>query len=177
MGKLLEIFEHTDDLNLMCDWEECPKRLYETIWDRRGGYGSNIEQTKYIKMARNERKKDDRLTASKATFGRVSEFKYLGANLTETNDISWEVSARFRNNRLSAAINSLMRTKNLSRHATVEIYTTVRRALALNGFETWTLTLRHQQRLQYLETIILKCISKPIQGTIAAGRWRKRTTA
>jgi hypothetical protein len=60
----------------------------------------------------------------------------------------------------------------LSRNAKVKIYKTITLPVVLYGCETWSLTLREENRLRVFEKRFLRKISGPKRDEVT-GEWRK----
>jgi hypothetical protein len=60
----------------------------------------------------------------------------------------------------------------LSRNVKVKIYKTIILPVVLYGCETWSLTLREENRLRVIENRVLRRIFGP-NGDEVAGEWRK----
>jgi hypothetical protein len=60
----------------------------------------------------------------------------------------------------------------LSRNVKVKIYKTIILPVALYGCETWSLTLREEQRLRVFENRVLRRIFGPKRDEVT-GEWRK----
>jgi hypothetical protein len=60
----------------------------------------------------------------------------------------------------------------LSKKLKIRIYKTVILPVVLYGCETWSLTLREEQRLRVIENRVLRRIFEPRRGEVT-GEWRK----
>ena len=67
-----------------------------------------------------------------------------------------------------------MSSKLLSKNIKIKIYKTVILPVILYGFETWTLTLREEKRLQVFENKVLRKIFGPKRDD-QTGEWRRLT--
>jgi hypothetical protein len=67
---------------------------------------------------------------------------------------------------------SLLSSHLLSRYIKVKIYKTIILPVVLYGCETWSLTLREEQRLKVFENRVLRGIFGP-KGDEVTGEWRK----
>jgi hypothetical protein len=99
----------------------------------------------------------------------VTEFKYLGSNLTEKNENKIEIKARLMaGNRCYYTFQKLLRSSLISHRTKIRIYRTVIRPTVMYGAETWVLTNADENALNIWE----RKIYGPVQD---AGIWRIRT--
>ena len=59
------------------------------------------------------------------------------------------------------SVQTLLSSRVLSKHLNIKIYKTIILVDMLNGYETWSLTLREECRLKVFENKILRCIFGP----------------
>ncbi|KAJ4444087.1 hypothetical protein ANN_05876 [Periplaneta americana] len=103
----------------------------------------------------------------------VEEFKYLGATVTNINDTREEIKPRINmGNACYYSVEKLLSSSLLSKNLKVRIYKTVILPVVLCGCETWTLTLREEQRLRVFENKILRKIFGAKRDEVT-GEWRK----
>jgi hypothetical protein len=69
-------------------------------------------------------------------------------------------------------VQSLLPSCPLSRNVKVKIYKTIILPVVLYDCETWSLTLREEQRLRVFENMVLTRIFGPKQDEVT-GEWRK----
>jgi hypothetical protein len=69
-------------------------------------------------------------------------------------------------------VQNLLTSRLLSKNATVRVYRTVVLPVVLYGCETWSLTLREEQRLRVFENRVLRKIFGPKMDE-ATGEWRR----
>ncbi|KAJ4432257.1 hypothetical protein ANN_20874 [Periplaneta americana] len=113
------------------------------------------------------------LEASKVIGLEVEKFKYLGATVTNINDTWEEIKRRINmGNACYYSVEKLLSSSLLSKNLQVRIYKTVILPVVLYGCETWTLTLREEQRLRVFENKILRKIFG-VKREEVAGEWRK----
>ncbi|KAJ4451220.1 hypothetical protein ANN_02680 [Periplaneta americana] len=106
-------------------------------------------------------------------FDEVEKFKYVGATVTNIND-TWEQIKRRINmgNACSYSVQKLLSSSLLSKNLKVRIYKTVILPVVLYDCETWTLTLREEQRLRAFENKVLRKIFGAKRDEVT-GEWRK----
>jgi hypothetical protein len=107
------------------------------------------------------------------TFEMVEEFKYFGATLTNRNAIHEEMKSRLKSgNACYHSVQKLLSSTLLSKNANVRVYRTIILPVFLYGCETWSLTLREEQRLRVLENRVLRRLFGPKRDE-ATGEWRR----
>ncbi|KAJ4436175.1 hypothetical protein ANN_18805 [Periplaneta americana] len=103
----------------------------------------------------------------------VEKFKYLGATVTNINDTREEIKRRINmGNACYYSVEKLLSSSLLSKNLKVRIYKTVILPVVLYGCETWTLTLREEQRLRVFENKVLRKIFGAKRDEVT-GEWRK----
>jgi len=85
---------------------------------------------------------------------RVEEFKYLGTTLTNQNSIQEEIMSRLKSgNACYHSVQNLLSSSLLSKILKIKIYRTIILPFVLYGCETWSLTLREEQKMRVLRRI------------------------
>ncbi|KAJ4448767.1 hypothetical protein ANN_00158 [Periplaneta americana] len=103
----------------------------------------------------------------------VEKFKYLGATVTNVNDIREEIKHRINmGNACYYSVEKLLSSSLLKKNLKVRIYKTVILPVVLYGCETWTLTLREEHRLRVFENKVLRKIFGAKKDEVT-GEWRK----
>ncbi|KAJ4437065.1 hypothetical protein ANN_17200 [Periplaneta americana] len=103
----------------------------------------------------------------------LEKFKYLGAAVTNINDTREEIKHRINmGNSCYYSVEKLLSSSLLSKNLKVRIYETVTLPFVLYGCETWTLTLREENRLRVFENKVLRKIFKAKRDEVT-GEWRK----
>ena len=104
---------------------------------------------------------------------RVEEFKYLGTTLTNQNYIHEEIKSRLKlGNACYHSVQNFLSYSLLSKTLKIKIYRTIILPVVLYGCETWSLTLREEQRLRVFENRVLWRIFGPRRDGVT-GEWRK----
>jgi hypothetical protein len=138
------------------------------------GLEVNAEKTKYMVMSRNQNAgRSHSIKIDSKSFERVEEFKYLGAALTNRNSIHEEIKSRLQSgNACCHSVQNLLSCRLLSKNTKIRAYRTVVLPVVLYGCETWSLTLREEQRLRVFENRVLRRIFGPKRDE-ATGEWRR----
>ncbi|KAJ4428651.1 hypothetical protein ANN_25644 [Periplaneta americana] len=107
----------------------------------------NPEKTKYMIMSRDQNIiRNGTIKVGDLSFEEVEKFKYFGATVTNINDTREKIKRRINmGNVCYYSVEKLLSSSLLSKNLKVRIYKTAA------GFETWTLTLREEQRLRMFE--------------------------
>ena len=101
---------------------------------------------------------------------REEEFRYLGTTLTNQNSVQEEIK-----NRLNAcyhSVQNLLSSSLPSKNLKNKIFRTIILSVVLYGCETWSLTLREEQRLRVFENRVLRRLFGPRRDGVT-GEWRK----
>jgi hypothetical protein len=96
----------------------------------------------------------------------------LGTTLTNQNDIHDEIKSRLNSGNVSYySVQNLLSYRLISKNLKIKIYRTVILPVVLYGCETWSLTLREEQRLRVFENRELRRIFGPRREEDES--WRK----
>ncbi|KAJ4431300.1 hypothetical protein ANN_19897 [Periplaneta americana] len=138
------------------------------------GLEVNPEKTKYMIMSRDQNiVRNGTIKIGDLSFEEVEKFKYLGATVTNINDTREEIKRRINmGNACYYSVEKLSSSSLLSKKLKIVIYKTVILPVVLYGCETWTLTLREEQRLRVFENKVLRKIFGAKRDE-ATGEWRK----
>ncbi|KAJ4445965.1 hypothetical protein ANN_12651 [Periplaneta americana] len=125
-------------------------------------------------MSRNENiVRNGNIKIGNLSFEEVEKFKYLGATVTNINDTREELKHRINmGNACYYSVEKLLSSSLLSKNLKVRIYKTVILPVVLYGCETWTLTLREDQRLRVFENKVLRKIFGAKRDEVTR-EWRK----
>jgi hypothetical protein len=92
------------------------------------------------------------------SFEGVAKLKCLETTLTDQNGLQEEIKSRLNSgNACYHSVQSLLSSRLLSRNVKVKIYKTIILPV-LYGCETWSLTLRGEQRLRVFENRVVRRI-------------------
>ncbi|KAF0756767.1 Reverse transcriptase domain-containing protein [Aphis craccivora] len=92
----------------------------------------------------------------------IGDFKYLGVNINQRNDMQNEVKLRLASaNRGYHTIRSMSSSRLLSRETKTKLYKTYLRPIAMYACETWSTTRGNEQKLLIFERKILRKIYGP----------------
>jgi hypothetical protein len=138
------------------------------------GLEASAEKTKYMVMSRNQNAgHSHNIKIDNKSLERVEGLKYLGATLTNRNSIHEEIKSRLKSgNACYHSVQNLLSSRLLSRNTKIRVYRTVILPVVLYGCETWSLTLREEQRLRVFENRVLRRIFGPKRDE-ATGKWRR----
>ncbi|KAJ4430602.1 hypothetical protein ANN_19190 [Periplaneta americana] len=138
------------------------------------GLKLNPEKTKYFIVTRDQNiVRNGNRKIGDLSFEEVEKFKYLEVTVTNINDTREEIKRRINmGNACYYSVEKLLSSSLLSKNLKVRIYKTVILPVVLCGFETWTLTLREEQRLKVFGNKVLRKIFGTKRDEVT-GEWRK----
>jgi hypothetical protein len=97
----------------------------------------------------------------------------LGTTLTHKNCIHEEIKGRLKlENACCHFVQNLLSSSLLSKNIKIKIYRTIILPVVLYGYETWSLTLREEDRLREFENRALRRIFGPKRDEVT-GEWRR----
>jgi hypothetical protein len=103
----------------------------------------------------------------------VEQFKYLGTILTIQNCIHEEIKSRLKSeNACYNSVQDLLSSSLLSKNIKIKTYRTLILSVVLYGCETWSLTLREEQRLRVFKNRVLCRMFGPARDDVM-GEWRR----
>jgi hypothetical protein len=103
----------------------------------------------------------------------MEEFKHLGTSPTNRNSIHEDIKSRLKSgNPCYHSVQNLLSSSLLSKNTKVRVYRTVILPVVLYGCETWSLTLRDEERLRVFENKVLRWTFGPKRDEVT-GEWRR----
>jgi len=101
------------------------------------GLNVNHEKTKYLVVSREERALDDMLVDG-YIFQQKTDFKYLGTNINNRNNMHNEIKLRIASeNKVYYALAKMFKSKLLSRKSKEYLHSSFLRPVLTYGCETW----------------------------------------
>jgi len=103
----------------------------------------------------------------------VEEFKCLGTTSRNQNSFPEEIKSRLRSgNACYHPMQNLLSSRLLSKNLKIKIYRNIILPVVLYGCETWSLTLREENKLRVFENRVLRRIFGPRRDEVT-GEWRR----
>ncbi|KAJ4431416.1 hypothetical protein ANN_20013 [Periplaneta americana] len=162
LNGLHQLLVYADDVNMLGENPQTIRENAEILVEARKTLGleANPEKTKYMIMSRDQNiVRNGSIKIGDLSFDEVEKFKYLGATVTNINDTREEIKRRINTGNVCYySVEKLLSSSLLSENLKVRIYKTVILRVVLYGCETWTLTLREEQRLRVFENEVLRKI-------------------
>jgi hypothetical protein len=170
-----QLLAYADDINILGENIHTKQKNTEAVLDagKEVGLELNSEKTKYMLMSRKKAGQKHVIKIANRSFEGVIKFKYLGTTLTDQNCMQEEIKSRLNSgNACYHSVQSLSSSRLPSRNLEVKIYKTIILPVVLYGCETWSVTLREENRLRVFENRVLRRIFGPNRDEVT-GEWRK----
>ncbi|KAJ4433802.1 hypothetical protein ANN_16114 [Periplaneta americana] len=175
MTGLHQLLVYADEVNMLRKNPQTIRENAEILVEAGKAIGLEVnpENTKYMIMSRDQNiVRNGNIKIGDLSFEEVEKFKYLGATVTNINDTREEIKRRINmGNSCYYSVKKLLSSSLLSKNLKVRIYKTVILPVVLYGCETWTLTLREEQRLRVFENKVLRKIFGAKRDEVT-GEWR-----
>jgi hypothetical protein len=138
------------------------------------GLEVNAEETKYMVMSRNQNaEQNHNIKRDTESFERVEEFKCVVTNIRNRNSIHEGIKSRLKlGNACYHSVQNLLSSRLLSINTRIRVYRTVVLPVVLYVRESWSVTLRKEQRLRVFENRVLRRIFGA-KGNEATREWRR----
>ncbi|KAJ4449417.1 hypothetical protein ANN_00816 [Periplaneta americana] len=176
LNGLHQLLVYEDDVNMLAENPQTIRKNTEILLEASKAIGLEVnpEKTKDMIMSRDQNiVRNGTIKIGDFSFEEVEKFKYLGATVTNINDTREEIKRRINmGNACYYSVEKLLSSSLLSKNLKVRIYKTVILPVVLYGCETWTLTLREEQRLRVFENKVLRKIFGAKRDEVT-GEWRK----
>lgn len=175
--KSSQILGYADDIDIIGRRKADVENSFLEIEKAAGvmGLKVNASKTKYMLATRNYSSHQNfghNVSFGQHSFEVVNNFTYLGSNVNSSNTTSEEVIRRtVLGSRCLYSLNTLLRSKYLTRRTKIQIYTTLILPVVMYGSETWELTSTDCERLLVFERRVLRVIFGPVEIN---GEWRSR---
>jgi hypothetical protein len=141
------------------------KKHAETLIDASTEVGLEIivEGTKYKLLSRHRNVGQNRdIKIANRSFGNASQFRYLGTTVSNQNLIQEKNKGRLNSGSACYhSVQNLLSSRLLSKNVKITIYKNIILPVVLYGCETWSLTLREEDRLRVFEKRVLRRIFGP----------------
>ena len=175
-GLTLNILAYADDVVLLSENMTTLEQSFEELLRaaKKIGLGINVSKTKVMHVERGLLHQEGSEVIAGCTIERVESFVYLGSLITPKNEIKAEVEQRISAaTRAFYALNSVFRSRLLSRKTKLRVLTSVVLPVLTYGAETWSVTATLERRMISFENGLLKTICGPVFDN-DLGIWRRR---
>ena len=174
LTKSTQLVAYADDINIIARTEPDARQIFLELDNaaREMGLSINENKTKYMITTRKNLPTRQNKTFGDFNIENVTDFTYLGASLSNTNDEGREIQTRIMAaNRTYFSLTPILTNRNVHRLSKIRLYKTTIRPVLCFGCETWTLTKKLEETIDIFERKILRRIYGPTQD---ANGWRIR---
>jgi hypothetical protein len=113
------------------------------------GRDTNKQKTKYMLPSRHQNTGQNHdIKIDNRSFESVEQFRYLGSTITNQNLIQEEITRRW-----NRSVQNFSPSRLLSKNLEIRIYNAIILPVVLYGCESWSLTLREENRQGVEENI------------------------
>jgi hypothetical protein len=99
------------------------------------------------------------------SFEGTKQFSYFGTTITNRNSIHEVTKSRMKSgNACYLSVQNLLSSSLLSKNIKIKVYRTIMLPVVVYGCETWSLTVREEQRLRVFENRVLRRILGAYEG-------------
>ncbi|KAJ4449155.1 hypothetical protein ANN_00551 [Periplaneta americana] len=160
LNGLHQLLVYADDVNMLRENPQTIRENTEILVEASKAIGLEVnpEKIKYMIISRDQNiVRNGNIKIGELSFEEVEKFKYLGTTVTNINDTPEEIKRRINmGNACYYSVEKLSSSSLLSKNLKVIIYKTIILPVVLYGCETWTFTLREEQRLRVFENKVLR---------------------
>lgn len=168
-NKSTQLLGFADDLDIVARTLRALKDAFTRLCREASKIGLHVseEKTKFMMVSPSNRTRGlvgTHLEIDNMKFEVVDHFTYLGVLVTNTNDNSLEIKRRITSAQRSFyALKNQFTSRSISQNTKLKMYKTLIRPVLLYGCESWSTTMRDEERLSVFERKILRTIYGPVK--------------
>ncbi|KAM3957800.1 putative transposon-derived protein F52C9.6 [Aphomia sociella] len=173
-----KVIGYDDALALLEERNQKLSAMTATLEDAALRVGLKVSREKnrisHMKRYKDPNQKQNNLAVTQTIYKSVDKFKYLGCTVTDTNRREDEIDIRIQNAlRCSAAVHKILVSKTIARKTKINVNKTIIRPILMYGCESWTLSLKEENKLLVAERKVLRKILGPKRQIDESWRVRK----